>query len=137
MPTYDYIYGSRVLVLCKKQINMHEWSGDTTYSNYLRIIQKKDDFFDYWCKLRTNVQCIVRQPPIDEQINGEVKEFVGTEIDDELQERNRVVSWSKEDVDEVGVVPRGGHRGQKLTLSTAFCARDQGFQFELPDYTST
>jgi hypothetical protein len=78
---------------------------------------------------------MVRIPPED-NIDSEIKQYVGTEIDDELRERNRVISWYNKEADE-RVVPRGGHRGQQLPIITAFCARDQGIKCILPDYTST
>jgi len=40
MPSYDYIYGSRVIVQCKKQVNPHPWRSDPTYSKYLKIIKR-------------------------------------------------------------------------------------------------
>ena len=134
MSSYNYIYGSRVIVQCKKQINPHSWTKDPIYSKYLKVINKKDDFFDYWYKIRTNVLCRVRAPP-NEIVNPEIKQYVGTEIDDELIERNRVVCWSKEGPEDT-VIPRGGHRGRSTPEMTAFCARDQGLRIILPKYTS-
>lgn len=134
MCSYDYIYGSRVIVQCKSQINPHPWNKDPIYSKYLKVINKKSIFFDNWCKLRTNVLCRVRSPP-DETINPEIKQYVGTEIDDKLRERDRVVCWSKEGLEKT-VVPRGGHRGQSTREMTAFCARDQGISIKIPKYTS-
>lgn len=136
MPSYDYIYGSKVIVQCKGQINIHKWTGDSAYSQYISVIKKQYDFFDLWFRLKGNVKCIVREPPLEE-IDSEIKKYVGTEIDDELQERNRVVGWSKKENSTVSVVPRGGHRGQSLPLKTAFCARDQGIKINLPNYTSS
>jgi hypothetical protein len=133
MSSYDYIYGSRVIVQCKKQINPHQWHKDPIYSKYLKVINKKDGFFDYWYRIKANVHCRVRLPP-NEIINPEIKQYVGTEIDDELSERNRVVCWSKENP-EIGVVPRGGHRGQSTSEIPTFCARDQGISIKLPKYT--
>lgn len=134
MSSYDYIYGSRVIVQCKKQVNPRQWMGDPVYSKYLKVVKKRDEFFNYWYKIRANVNCRVRFPPV-EIISPEIKQFVGTEIDDVLKERNRVVFWSKEDP-EIKVVPRGGHRGQSTDEIHAFCARDQGVRIELPRYTS-
>jgi len=134
MPSYNYIYGSKVIVQCKAQINPHPWEKDPIFSKYLKIIDKKDDFFDCWCKIRTNVQCRVRAPP-EETIKPEIKQYVGTEIDDELIERNRVVLWSKEDPDD-RVVPRGGHRGRSAPMKIAFCAKDQGLSIKLPKYST-
>jgi hypothetical protein len=134
MSSYDYIYGSRVIVQCKKRINPHQWQKDPIYSRYLKVIKKGDEFFDYWYRIKTNVHCRVRIPP-NEIINPEIKQHVGTEIDDELKERNRVVFWSKDDP-EIEVVPRGGHRGQSTSEVYAFCARDQGISIKLPKYTS-
>jgi hypothetical protein len=73
MPSYDYVYGSRVIVQCKKQVNPHLWRSDPTYSKYLKIIKKRDSFFDFWYKIRSNVKCIVRFPPT-EPIDPQVKQ---------------------------------------------------------------
>jgi len=81
------------------------------------------------------VKCIVRFPPT-ESIDPQVKQYVGTEIDDMLKERNRVVFWSKENP-EIEVVPRGGHRGQSTDEIHAFCAKDQGPSIKLPRYSSS
>ncbi len=137
MSSYDYIYGSRVIVECKKEINPQEWHNDQTYSRYLKVIKKSDGFFDYWYRIKVDVHCRVRWPP-NELIHPEIKQYVGTEIDDELKERNRVVCWSKEKP-EIRVVSRGGrsHRGQSPEKEMhAFCARDQGLTIKLPEYTS-
>lgn len=134
MSSYDYIYGSKVIVQCKKQVNLQPWENDPIYSKYLKVIDKKDGFFDYWYRIKSNVNCRVRLPP-DEIISSEIKQYVGTEIDDVLKERNRVVFWSKE-APEITVRPRGGHRGQRTNEIHAYCARDQGLSIKLPKYTS-
>jgi len=137
MSSYDYIYGSKVIVQCKKQVNPHQWNRDPIYSRYLKVIGKMDGFFDYLYRIKTDVHCRVRLPP-NEIINSEIKQHVGTEIDDELKERNRVVCWSQENPI-IAVARRGegrGHRGQSTNEIPAFCARDQGASIKLPDYTS-
>ena len=73
MPSYDYVYGSRVIVQCKKQVNPQVWKDDSTYSRYLKVVNKRNDFFHYWYKLRTDIQCRVREPP-KETISDEIKQ---------------------------------------------------------------
>jgi hypothetical protein len=136
MPSYDYVYGSRVIVQCKKQVNPQVWKDDPTYSRYLKEINKRENFYNYWYKLRTDIQCRVREPP-NEAVCDEIKKYVGTEIDDVLRERTRVVCWSIDEMDKSVVRRGGGHRGQSSQEIAAFCARDQGLNIKLPEYTST
>jgi len=63
MNSYDFIYGSKVIVQCQDQINVVTWKGDIDYNDYLQIIKKDIGFFSYWCKLKSVVKCIIREPP--------------------------------------------------------------------------
>lgn len=138
MGSYDYIYGSKVIVQCKDQLNINPWKGDVEYSDYLKIIKKDTDFFPYWCKPRTSVKCIIKEPP-DEFLDGDVLDIVGTKIDDMLIEQVRAVAWTSYENPRIIHVPGPGrgHGKQQVVLNLkTFCARDKGFTFRLPDYTS-
>ena len=74
-------------------------------------IGKRDGFFNYWYKTKTDVHCIVRLHP-NGIINSEIKQHVGTEMDDELKERNRVVCWSRKILKLGFLVGEGGIGGK-------------------------
>lgn len=132
MGTYDFIYGSKVIIQCQAQINMHPWEGDTQpeFAKYLVLIKKDTSFFTYWCKPRSVVKCIIGSAP-DEHLDREVSNKVGTNIDDMLIEQTRALAWSKVTAVPRHVSPRGsGHGKIQITLNkSTFCAKDMGITF--------
>lgn len=132
MGNYDFIYGSKVLIQCQEQINIHPWDGDTQpeFTKYLVLIKKDAYFFSYWCKPRHVVKCIISAPP-EEHLDGDILERVGTNVDDMLIERERALAWSQVTAVPHHVSPRGsGHGKIQITLNkSTFCARDMGIAF--------
>ena len=132
MGRYNFIYGSKVLIQCQAQINIHPWDGDAQpkFAKYLILIKKDASFFPYWCKPKRVVKCIVREPP-EEHLDREVLGRVGTNIDDMLIERERALVWSKVTAIPHHVSTRGsGHGKIQITLNkSTFCAKDMGIAF--------
>lgn len=138
MRNYDFIYGSKVLIQCQAQINIHNWDENTQreFAKYLILIKKNATFFPFWCKPRHVVRCIVREPP-EEDLDEEILDRVGTKIDDILIERERALAWSKVTAQPCHVAPRGtGHGKIQIILNkSTFCARDMGISFNPEDYS--
>jgi len=98
------------------------------------LIKKDASFFQYWCKPRRVVKCIIRET-LDERLDEDILSNVGTSIDDVLIERERVISWSKTR----GIISHVSHSGHgkmiiKLNAPT-FCARDMGINFDPHSYS--
>lgn len=138
MGKYDFIYGSKVLIQCQAQINIHPWGGDTQpeFEKYLVLIKKDTSFFSYWCKPRHVVKCIISEAP-EEHLDREVLSRVGTNIDDMLIERERALAWFKVTATPRHVSPCGsGHGKIQITLNkSTFCARDMGIAFNPQSYS--
>jgi len=138
MGNYDFIYGSKVLIQCQAQINIHHWKGDNQpeFAKYLVLIKKDSSFFSYWCKPKSVVKCIVSKAP-EENLDMEVLSKVGTNIDDMLIERERALAWSKVTAISHHVSPCGsGHGKIQITLNkSTFCARDMGIAFNPQNYS--
>lgn len=136
MRNYDFIYGSKVLIQCQAQINILPWNGNAQheFTKYLTLVKKDVDFFSYWCKPRHVVKCMVREPP-EEDLDTDILDNIGTEIDDFLIERDRALTWSKT----TGTprhVPQGGHgKIQVILKAPTFCARDMGVSFDPCEYS--
>ena len=136
MNSYNFIYGSTVIVQCQDQINIVIWKGDFEYKDYLQIIKKDVDFFTHWCKLKSVVKCIVRKPP-EEPLDEDVLDMVGTKIDDMLIEQTRALTWTSYSNPRIIHVPGPGHGKQQAIFKLkTFCAKDKSPAFELSDYTS-
>jgi len=136
MNSYDFIYGSKVIVQCQDQINVVTWKGDIDYNDYLQIIKKDIGFFSYWCKLKSVVKCIIREPP-EELLDEDILDRVGTKIDDMLIEQTRALTWTSYSNPRIIHVPGSGHGKQQATFKLkTFCAKDKGPAFKLLDYTS-
>lgn len=138
MGSYDFIYGSKVIVQCQSQINIVPWKGDIEYNGYLQIIKKDIDYFTSWCRPRSVVKCIVRDPP-NEVIDDDILEIVGTKIDDMLKEQTRALTWTTHENPEIIHVPgpgRGHGKQQAIFKLRTFCAKDKGINFNLTAYTS-
>jgi len=134
----DFIYGSKVIIQCQAQINMLSWAGDTQneYSKYLILIKKEPSFFTHWCKPRHVVKCIISESP-DEELDEDVIEKVGTNIDDMLIERDRALCWTKA-TGKIHPVSHSGHGKQMIILKApTFCARDMGITFNPDGYTTS
>lgn len=133
MAKYDFIYGSKVLIQCQAQINVHSWneSAQPDFAKYLVLIKKGAHFFTHWCKPRNVVNCMVMEPP-DEYLDENVLSRVGTKIDDRLTEQKRVFTWSKVTADPRHVsTPGSGHGKIQMILNkSTFCARDMGIAFD-------
>ena len=133
MAKYDFIYGSKVLIQCQAQINIHSWDGETQpdFVKYLVLIKKDAPFFTHWCKPRRVVNCMVREPP-EEHLDEDVLSRVGTKVDDMLTEQKRVFAWSKVIADPRHVSPSGSGHGkiQIIFNKSTFCARDMGIAFD-------
>jgi len=137
MGKYDFIYGSKVLIQCQAQINIHPWDKNTQseFAKYLILIKKDASFFTHWCKPRNVVKCIVRQSP-EENLDRVVLDKVGINIDDMLIERDRVLSWTKATGDIRHVSGKGRHGKQQIILKApTFCARDMGISFDPYSYS--
>lgn len=135
MGSYDFIYGSKIIIQCQAQINIHNCgSSQDEPTEYLILIKKDVSFFQYWCKPRRVVKCIVRKSP-DEHLDEDILCNVGTNIDDELIERERVLSWSKAR-GIISHVSHSGHGKMQLKLNApTFCARDMGINFDPRSYS--
>ncbi len=131
MSRWDFIYGSKVIIQCQKQINILPCDDrENEYTKYLILIKKDTSFFTHWCKPRHAVKCVVSAPP-EEDLDSDVLEKVGTNIDDMLIEQNRSVSWTKAtgDLRHVGGSSRHGKQ-QIIFKAPTFCARDMGITFD-------
>lgn len=136
MTNYDYIYGSKVTLQCQAQVNPQLWAGHKDYDCYLSIIKKEPNFFKYWYKIRHAVTCVVNEPP-DEVLEGDILKFVGTHKNAFLKERQRAVSWSM-GTNDIDHASKSGHGKQLVYLPfKTFCAKDQGFTFKAPEYSSS
>ncbi|MDP2845925.1 MAG: hypothetical protein Q8N79_07625 [Candidatus Methanoperedens sp.] len=137
MSNYDFIYGSKVLIQCQAQINMHPWNCGKQHevsAKYLILIKKEASFFTHWCQTRHVVKCIVSESP-EEHLDKEVLDNVGTKIDDRLITRERAISWSKVRGD-VHPVSHSGHGKQMIILKEpTFCAKDMGISFNPHNYS--
>jgi hypothetical protein len=134
--SYDFVYGSKVLIQCQAQINVQRWAGDehNESTKYLLLIKKTPSFFSHWCKPRRVVKCIVSEPP-KENLASDVLDKVGTNIDDRLIERDRVLTWSKT-IGNIHDVSHSGHGKIMITLNApTFCARDMGITFDPKSYS--
>lgn len=133
MDKYNFIYGSKVLIQCQAQINIHPWNGSAQpdFVKYLVLIKKDAQFFTHWCKPRSVVNCMVMEPP-DEYLDENVLSRVGTKIDDRLTEQKRVFTWSKVTADPHHVSTSGSGHGkiQMILNKSTFCARDMGIAFD-------
>ncbi|MDP3104312.1 MAG: hypothetical protein Q8M95_06865 [Candidatus Methanoperedens sp.] len=135
MGSYDFIYGSKMIIQCQAQINIHNCNNSQDESTkYLILIKKEASFFQYCCKPRRVVNCMVRKAP-DEHLDEDILRNVGTNIDDELIERERVLSWSKAR----GIISHVSHSGHgkmllKLNAPT-FCAREMEIDFDPRSYS--
>ena len=140
MGNYDFIYGSKVLIQCQAQINMHPWNEgrfNEDTAKYLILIKKDASFFTYWCQTRNAVICTVSKSP-EENLDADVLENVGTNIDDMLIERSRALTWSKSTTGRPRHVPPSGrgHGKQMIILKApTFCAKDMGITFDPESYT--
>lgn len=136
MGKYDFVYGSKMIIQCQAQLNILPWDGaaQPEFTKYLILIKKNSSFFSHWCKPRHAVICQVREPP-DEHLDMEILEKVGTEIDDMLIERERVLTWSKT-TGNPRHVSHSGHGKIQVTLKApTFCAKDMGITFDPNTYT--
>lgn len=135
MGSYDFVYGSKMIIQCQAQINIHNCDGSQDESTkYLILIKKDASFFHYWCKPRRVVRCMVLETP-DEQLDEDILSKVGTNKDDVLIESTRVISWSKAR----GIISHVSHSGHgkmllKLNAPT-FCARDMEINFDPTSYS--
>ena len=133
MDKYNFIYGSKVLIQCQAQINIHSWDGDAQpdFAKYLVLIKKDASFFTYWCKPKNVVNCMVMEPP-EEYLDEDVLNRVGTKVDDMVTEPKRVFTWSKVTAPLRHVPPRGsGHGKIQIVLNkSTFCAKDMGIAFD-------
>ncbi len=71
MGNYDFIYGSKVLIQCQAQINMHPWNTQPEFAKYLILIKKNKPFFTHWCQTKHVITCMVSEPP-EESLDAEV-----------------------------------------------------------------
>lgn len=137
MSSYDFIYGSKVYIQCQAQINFEPWSrSNKNESRYLILIKKDIDppFFDYWCKPRHVVYCIVVESP-KEHIDDDTLKIVGTKIKDYMKERNRAICWTSGKLVLDDVSGKGKHGKQRIiSNSLTFCARDMGINFDPQKY---
>lgn len=135
MSNYDFIYGSKVIIQCQAQINIHLCDAeDDEYAKYLILIKKDISFFTHRCTPRRAVKCIVSASP-EEHLDRDVLDKVGTNIDDMLVEQRRALSWTKAKGD-VRHVPHSGHGKQQVILKApTFCARDMGITFDPEKYS--
>ncbi len=135
MGNYDFIYGSKVIIQCQAQINMHPCDGkENEYTKYLLLIKKDATFFSQWCKPKDAVKCIVKSPP-DENLDRDVLDNVGTNKDDMLIERDRAISWTKA-IGKIHDVSKSGHGKQMVILNAStFCGRDMGIAFDPQNYS--
>lgn len=140
MGTFNFIYGSEILIQCQAQINMHPWKegqGNEELAKYLTLIRKDPSFFAYWCQIRHVVICQVSKPP-EENLDADVLQNVGTNIDDMLIERNRALTWSRTQGSRPRhVPPRGRGHGKQMIILKAptFCAKDMGISFDQCSYS--
>ncbi len=140
MGNYDFIYGSKVLIQCQAQINMHPWNEEQYNeepAKYLILIKKDASFFTYWCQTKHAVICTVSKPP-EENLDDDVLENIGTNIDDMLIERNRALTWSKTTAGRPRhVSPSGRGHGKQMIILKAptFCAKDKGISFDPRSYS--
>lgn len=138
MPTYDFIYGSKVIVQCQAQINVSSCNNDDNddCNNYLSLIGKDASFFTYLCKPKNVVTCYIRKSP-NEKLDEDILEKVGTNIDDRLVERNRVLTWSKTTGKSTNVSGAGhGHGKQQIIFNApTFCAKHMGIKFDPKTYS--
>ncbi len=129
-------------IQCQAQVNINKWFeyNEPVLKRYLVIIKKDVSFFNYWCKPRSVVHCIVTEPP-KEILEEDVINNVGTKRDDDLIERYRAVSWIQEVKNiKMGHVPGKGHGKQLVICNTpTFCAREMeiGFIPERYKYSSS
>jgi hypothetical protein len=134
MSQYDFIYGYKVVTQCQAQINIHHSKRQNKYNNYLILLNKNPDFFAYFCKLRHVVTCYVRESP-EEDLDTNILSKVGTNIDDKLVDRNRVLTWSKT-MGKIKPVSGKGHGKQQITFKApTFCARYMGDNFDPDKYS--
>lgn len=134
MGNYNFIYGSKIIIQCQAQINIYLCRGQTEYNNYLILLKKNPDFFTYFCKPRNVVRCYIREPP-EEELDNNILRKVGTNIDDKLVERTRVLTWSKT-MGKTGHISGSGHGKQQITFKApTFCARDMGMDFDPNKYS--
>lgn len=139
MSSYDFVYGSKVHIQCQAQINFQSWDKDSYKDNikecqYLILIKKHPSFFEYWCKPRHVIKCIVKEPP-KETLDDEILNRVGTKRNDILLERNRSMCWTKGKIKEDH--RSGSRHGKQLIISNSstFCAKDMGINFDPKKYT--
>lgn len=135
MGNYDFIYGSKVIIQCQAQINIHTCdTEDDEYAHYLILIKKDNSFFTHRCTPRHAVKCIISASP-EEHLHRDVLDKVGTNIDDMLVEQRRAFSWTKAKGD-VHHVPHSGHGKQQVILKApTFCVRDMGITFDPEKYS--
>ena len=66
------------------------------------------------------MRCYIREPP-EEDLDNNILRKVGTNIDDKLVERTRVLTWSKT-MGKTGHISGSGHGKQQITFKAQLFA---------------
>ena len=136
--SHNFIYGGEVFLKQKSWIKPKDWNGNEVFNWYLlRIIRKEIDYFEVWGNLKGKSFSMVMMETEDD-LDREVREIVGCEKDDCIQEPNgRVYFWSEVNLKKLGHQTSGrGHGANNVTFKgNTFCARDRGMVYLGEDET--